>query len=78
MRAARDDHPLRQTPLRQFDATNRALDQAGIRYGVIDLTGEAKAMDYVQSLGYRQVPVVVIEECRHRAGSQPGKIATLR
>ncbi|MCL4068782.1 glutaredoxin family protein [Pseudomonas sp. GX19020] len=46
----------------QCDATKRALDQAGLQYRVIDLTEDAEAMGYVQSLGYRQAPVVVTDD----------------
>ncbi|SEB70003.1 glutaredoxin domain-containing protein [Rhodobacter sp. 24-YEA-8] len=62
----------------QCDATRRALDQAWLRYRVMDLTEDAEAMGYVQSLGYRQAPVVVTETERHWSGYQPGKITTLR
>ncbi|MBJ2151665.1 glutaredoxin domain-containing protein [Paracoccus sp. IB05] len=62
----------------QCDIIKCALDQAGIQYRVIDLTKDAEAMAYVQSLGYRQAPVVVIDDGQHWAGYQPGKIAALR
>ena len=62
----------------QCYATKRALDQAGIQYRVIDLTEDVEAMAYVQSLGYRQAPVVVTDEGQHWAGYQPGKIAAQR
>ena len=62
----------------QCDATKRALDQAGLQYRVIDLLDDEEAMGYVQSLGYRQAPVVVTDEGEHWAGYQPGRIAALR
>ena len=62
----------------QCDATKRALDQAGLQYRVIDLLDDEEAMGYVQSLGYRQAPVLVTDEGEHWSGYQPRKIAALR
>ncbi len=60
----------------QCDATKRMLDRAGIQYQVVDLTEDDDALHYVQSLGYRQVPVVVAGD-QHWSGFQPGKLAAL-
>lgn len=60
----------------QCNATYRALDKQGIDYTVVDLTQDADAMQRVQDLGYRQVPVVVAGE-DHWAGFRPDKISTL-
>ena len=45
---------------------------------LIDLLDDEEAMGYVQSLGYRQAPVVVTDEGQHWSGYQPGRVAALR
>ena len=60
----------------QCNATNRALDKAGIEYAVIDITEDAQARDYVMSLGYLQAPVVVAGE-NHWSGFRPDEIKKL-
>ncbi|WP_310620571.1 glutaredoxin-like protein NrdH [Flexibacterium corallicola] len=60
----------------QCTATTRALDSAGIAYNVIDLTQDADALAQVESLGYRQVPVVIAGD-QHWAGFRPDKIGGL-
>jgi glutaredoxin-like protein NrdH len=60
----------------QCTATTRALDAKGLSYDVIDLTQDAAAMEMVQSLGYRQAPVVIAGE-DHWAGFRPDMIGRL-
>lgn len=60
----------------QCTATTRALDSRGIGYTVVDLTEDADAMAHVQSLGYRQAPVVIAGS-DHWAGFRPDRIAAL-
>jgi len=60
----------------QCNATYRALDQKGVDYVVVDLSKDNAAFDHVQSLGYRQVPVVEARD-DHWAGFRPDKIAAL-
>lgn len=50
----------------QGNATCKALDGYNLAYSVIDISEEPGALDYVMSLGYRQAPVVVVQEdaCR--------------
>ncbi|WP_321342932.1 glutaredoxin-like protein NrdH [Breoghania sp.] len=60
----------------QCTATTRALDQRGVAYDLIDLTRDDDAMEKVQSLGYRQAPVVVAGE-DHWSGFRPDKIGAL-
>ncbi|WP_319772986.1 glutaredoxin-like protein NrdH [Breoghania sp.] len=60
----------------QCTATTRALDQRGVAYDLIDLTRDDSAMEKVQSLGYRQAPVVVAGE-DHWSGFRPDKIGAL-
>lgn len=43
----------------QCNATYRALDKAGLRYEVVDITEDATAREYVMGLGHLQAPVVV-------------------
>lgn len=57
----------------QCTATTKALDERSILYSLIDLTTDAVAMSFVQSLGYRQAPVVVAGS-NHWAGFRPDKI----
>ncbi len=60
----------------QCTATTRALDRQGMEYDVIDVSNDQDALELVQSLGYRQVPVVVAGE-KHWAGFRPDMISTL-
>jgi glutaredoxin-like protein NrdH len=43
----------------QCNATYRALDKNGVEYHVVDISVDSQARDYLVSLGYLQVPVVV-------------------
>lgn len=60
----------------QCTATTRALDRQGMEYDVIDISNDQDALELVQSLGYRQVPVVIAGE-KHWAGFRPDMISTL-
>lgn len=60
----------------QCTATTRALDARGVSYEIVDLTQDAAAMELVQGLGYRQVPVVMAGE-EHWAGFRPDMIGRL-
>lgn len=45
------------------DQTKRRLDKHGIEYETVDVTEDDAARDFVtDGLGYRQMPVVVVEE----------------
>ncbi|WP_412059130.1 glutaredoxin-like protein NrdH [Bartonella sp. DGB2] len=57
----------------QCTATYRAMEARNIDYRIVDISNDSEAYDYVQSLGYRQVPVVVWGE-HHWAGFRPDKI----
>lgn len=61
----------------QCNATYRALDSAGIEYRVVDLTQDEAALEYVQSLGYSQAPVVVASDEDHWSGFRPDYINRL-
>ena len=60
----------------QCTATTRALDRQGISYEVVDISRDERAFSLVQTLGYRQVPVVVAGET-HWAGFRPDMIGAL-
>lgn len=61
----------------QCDATIRALDVIGSPYKVVDVSSDTKAFESIQSMGYRQVPVVVVGE-QHWSGFRPDMIQKLR
>lgn len=60
----------------QCTATVKALKAKGIAHKVIDLTLDNSAMQSVQSMGYRQAPVVVAGE-KHWSGFRPDMISQL-
>ncbi|MGF1876291.1 glutaredoxin-like protein NrdH [Photobacterium frigidiphilum] len=61
----------------QCTATVKALKTKGIEHKVIDLTQDDSAMNTIQSMGYRQAPVVVIGS-RHWSGFRPDMISRIR
>jgi len=61
---------------RQCVQSKKELDKLGINYDVVDVTEDAKALDYVLSLGYMAAPVVVAGDA-HWAGFQPDKLKAL-
>ncbi|SFU91569.1 glutaredoxin-like protein NrdH [Halomonas korlensis] len=60
----------------QCTATYRALDQQGLDYTVVDIADDAVAREFVERLGYRQLPVVVAGE-GHWSGFRPDRIRAL-
>lgn len=60
----------------QCVATYRELERKGIAYSVVDLTEDDQALSQVESMGYRQVPVIVAGD-QHWAGFRPDKIGLL-
>ena len=61
----------------QCRAVTRALDKAVLAYRTVDITADPDARDYVMSLGYLQVPVVVTAAGEHFGGYRPDRIAAL-
>ncbi|MDM2164705.1 glutaredoxin-like protein NrdH [Mycobacteroides abscessus] len=61
----------------QCNATFKALEKQGIEYRKIDVTEDAKAHEYVTSLGYLQAPVVVVDADTHFSGFRPDRIKDL-
>ncbi|VDS05283.1 Glutaredoxin-like protein NrdH [Devosia equisanguinis] len=60
----------------QCTATTRALDRKGLAYSIIDISEDAEAYARVETMGYRQVPVVVAGD-QHWAGFRPDMIGAL-
>ncbi|KAA8677276.1 glutaredoxin-like protein NrdH [Vibrio gigantis] len=60
----------------QCTATVKALQSKGIEHTVVDLTLDEAAMERIQSMGYRQAPVVVAND-RHWSGFRPDMISSL-
>lgn len=58
----------------QCDATKRALDKKGVAYTPRDVTLDADAYSDVEALGYRALPVVVVNEENHWSGFRPDLI----
>lgn len=52
----------------QCNATYRALDKQGLPYTIVDVTADPDAHLFVQSLGYLQAPVVVVDDDTHWSG----------
>ncbi|WP_032386837.1 glutaredoxin family protein [Rhodococcoides fascians] len=51
------------------DQTKRRLSKHGIEYTTVDVTEDAAAREFVtDGLGYRQMPVVVVDENTHWSG----------
>lgn len=61
----------------QCSATYRALEKAGVAFEKVDVTESPKGHAIVTALGYRQLPVVFVDESTHWSGYDPNKIATL-
>jgi len=60
----------------QCVATYRELERKGVDYKIIDLTEDNNAFMEVESMGYKQVPVVIAGD-QHWAGFRPDKIGAL-
>ncbi|MCD9471036.1 glutaredoxin-like protein NrdH [Photobacterium phosphoreum] len=60
----------------QCVATKRVLDAQGTDYKNIDLSADKNALETVIQLGYREAPVVVVED-KHWSGFRPDLIKQL-
>ena len=60
----------------QCDATKRALNKAGIRYEIVDVTENPDALAKIKALGYGQAPVVIADD-DHWSGFRPARIKAL-
>lgn len=63
----------------QCDRTRAQLTKHSLTFTTRDVTTDAQALDYItRGLGYRQAPVVVIDDgAQHWSGYRPDKIAQL-
>ncbi len=57
----------------QCTATVKSLEAKGIKHKIIDLADDHEAMKTVQSMGYKQAPVVVAGS-QHWCGFRPDMI----
>ena len=60
----------------QCTATFKALDKNGVTYEKVDVTENTEAHDYLMSLGYLQVPIVITASDRW-TGFRPDRIKSL-
>lgn len=60
----------------QCRATYHYLDKGGLEYDKVDITESSEAAEYVASLGYSSVPVVVSGD-NHWSGFSPDRIKAL-
>jgi glutaredoxin-like protein NrdH len=60
----------------QCNATYKALDKRDIEYSRVDISADHQARDYVISLGYCRLPVVVAGD-DHWSGFRPDRIREL-
>ncbi|AGS35618.1 glutaredoxin-like protein [Corynebacterium maris DSM 45190] len=60
----------------QCNATQKALDRAGLDYTMVDVSVDDEAREYVLALGYLQAPVVEVDG-EHWSGFRPERIRGL-
>ena len=60
----------------QCDQTVKKLEQKGLKFEVLDVTENQEHHDKVQTMGYRQLPVVVVGE-KHWSGFRPDHLGAL-
>lgn len=61
----------------QCVATLRQLSKLGIPHHTLDVDADPDTAEVVRSLGYRALPVVVVDECTHWSGFRPDRISQL-
>lgn len=53
----------------QCEMTKRVLTRGEVEFDVVDVSKDAKAMDYIKNeLGYSAAPVVVVDDRQHWSG----------
>ena len=57
-------------------ATKKHMDRRGIEYTEIDVSKDTDSLDHIVSLGYKQVPVVEVDDT-HWSGYNQEKIEAL-
>ena len=60
----------------QCNATQKALDRAGLDYTMVDVSVDDEAREYVLALGHLQAPVVEVNG-EHWSGFRPERIRDL-
>jgi glutaredoxin-like protein NrdH len=62
----------------QCNATMKTLEAKGKSYKKIDIMQDEAALNFIDSLGYRGVPVVLTRSGEHWVGFNPTKLATIK
>lgn len=62
----------------QCDMTKKLLTRDNVVFSEVDVSTDTEAYDYITSLGYKQAPVVVVNDDLHWSGFRIDKIASLR
>ena len=57
--------------------TKKTLEKYRIPYETVDVTQDKDAYDYVVGLGYKEAPVVVVDEGTHWGGFRAERIKEL-
>lgn len=61
----------------QCNATYRALESKGLEYDLVDVSEHLEVVAYIEELGYKQLPVVVVDDENHWSGFRPDKISAV-
>lgn len=61
----------------QCSATIRQLVKEGISYTTVDVATDDTARRFIANLGYKQVPVVHVDQDNHWSGFRPDRVAAL-
>lgn len=57
--------------------TKRYLDELGVTYKEVDVLEDAKALDYIKSLGFESLPVITAEGHEPHSGFRPDRLAKM-
>lgn len=61
----------------QCNATYRELAKLGVDHTVVDVSQDKEAYEKIIALGYKSVPVVIVDEDSHWGGFNSSKIKEL-
>jgi len=61
----------------QCNATYRELTKLGVEHTVVDVSQDKEAYEKIIALGYKSVPVVIVDEEQHWGGFNSSKIKEL-
>lgn len=62
----------------QCDQTKRILDKLEVAYETVDLSEDVEAATKMIELGYKQAPVVMVDETHHWSGFRLDKLTNLK